>query len=153
MDDIISAMHKIIYIAKSHHAVVESNMKDVCMHRSMQRLLMYLSDCKESPTQKEIAEKFEISAAAVAATLDRLESENYVEKIISGTDRRANRVRITQKGADAVEKTRDIFAKIDGETFKGLAPDDIKALCAYLDVICANLSEMKKDQSKGGEDA
>ncbi len=152
MDDIKSAMHKIIYIAKSHHAVIESKMKDIGMHRSMYQMLMYLCECDESPSQKELAEKFEISAAAVAATLERLECENYIEKVTSGADRRTNRVKITPKGLDAVEKTSDIFMRIDGETFKGLTDGEVRALCEYLDVICQNLSEMKKDTSRGGED-
>jgi len=152
MDDIMSAMHKIIYIAKSHHAVIESKIKDIGMHRSMHRMLLYLSDCETPPSQKDLAEKFEISAAAVASTLERLESDGYIEKAASDTDRRANRVTITEKGLEAIEKTRDIFMKIDGETFSGLTDEQITEMCGCLDVISQNLCKMKNDSSHGGEE-
>lgn len=146
MNDIVPIMHamqNIIYISHAHHAVIESRAKDIGMHRSMHMMLSYLSKFEKKPSQKELAEKMQISAAAVTATIDKLESEGYIEKIPHDIDRRTNIIQITQKGHDILSKTNEIFAQADKEAFGGLDDGEIECLCAYLDVICRNLTDMK----------
>ena len=102
MIDYMSAMRRIIHVAKTHHSIIESKTKDVGMHRSTHMMLRCLSECETPPTQKEIAEKLGISAAAVAVTLDKLEGEGYVEKLPLDDDRRANRVKIPERGREYI---------------------------------------------------
>lgn len=151
MSDYMQAMQRIIHIAKTHHSVIESNTKDIGMHRSLHVMLRMLTHQEEPPTQKELAERLQISAAAVAVTLDKLESEGYVEKICSGDDRRLKCVKVTDKGRDALKKTDEVFKKVDSATFYGLSDDDISNLCGYLDVIRENLAKMKNDTQAGGD--
>ena len=151
MIDYMSAMRRIIHVAKTHHSIIESKTKDVGMHRSHHMMLRCLSECKTPPTQKELAETLRISAAAVAVTLDKLESEGYIEKLPLDDDRRANRVKITERGRAALASTEEIFRVVDGATFEGLGEDDIARLCGYLDVICENLAKMKAETAEGGD--
>ena len=151
MIDYMSAMRRIIHVAKTHHSIIESKTKDVGMHRSTHMMLRCLSECETPPTQKEIAEKLGISAAAVAVTLDKLEGEEYVEKLPLDDDRRANRVKITERGRAALASTDEIFRTVDSATFEGLSEDDIAALCKYLDKVRENLAKMKAETAEGGD--
>ena len=151
MKDLMSAMHKIIYIAKTHHSVIECKMKDIDMHRSMHVMLSYIKKCSSPPSQKDIARDLKISPAAVAATVDRLESDGYIEKLPLDTDRRANMIKISKKGADALAATCEIFSSTDEETFRGLSEEELGSLCEYLDRISKNLTEMKGGGADGDE--
>ena len=151
MNDLMSAMQKIIYIAKTHHSVIETRMKDIDMHRSMHMMLSLIAGCETLPSQKDIAQKLNISAAAVAATLERLEADGYVEKIPLDSDRRSNSIKATPAGKAALKTTCEIFAKTDRETFDGLDGSQFGELCKYLDVIANNLTNIKGDcVAKGG---
>ena len=152
MSDYMSAMRRIIHIAKTHHCVIESKIKDVGIHRSMHLMLRIISECETPPTQKELAERLRISAAAVAVTLEKLENEGYVEKLPLNDDRRANSVNVTKKGAAALASTDEIFKTVDDATFRGLSDDDVMRLISYLDVICDNLANMKKEITTGGDE-
>lgn len=140
MADKKELIHKIIFIVKAHHSVIEKNTKDIGMHRSMHMILRYLAECKEPPSQKQIAERFKISAAAVAATLCRLENEGYIKKISCDQDRRSNIISITKKGTETLARTEQIFLKVDSDVFDGLCESKLDDLNRYLDVICKNLS-------------
>lgn len=140
MSDSRELIHKIIFITKTHHSVIEKNIKDIGMHRSMHMVLRYLSECMHTPSQKSIAEHFKISAAAVAATLQRLENEGYIEKVPSNFDRRANVICVTKKGQKVLEHTHETFSKVDNEVFSGLSEEELCDLDRYLDIICKNLS-------------
>lgn len=152
MSEYMSAMRRIIHIAKTHHCVIESKIKDVGMHRSLHMMLRILSECETPPTQKELAERLRISAAAVAVTLDKLETEGCVEKLPLDDDRRANSVKVTKKGMAALASTDEIFKTVDDATFDGLSDEDVSRLISYLDVICENLASMKKDIPEGGDE-
>ena len=151
MSDYMSAMRRIIHIAKMHHCVIESKTKDVGMHRSMHMMLRILSERETPPTQKELAETLRISAAAVAVTLDKLESDGYIEKLPLDDDRRANSVKVTGRGMEALASTDEIFKVVDEATFSGLSDEEVSQMCGYLDVICENLSKMKCSMIKGGD--
>ena len=43
-------------------------------------ILMYLTRCTTTPSQKDIAKHFEISAAAVAVSLKKLEAGGYIKR-------------------------------------------------------------------------
>lgn len=150
MNEHFSAMHKIIYIAKTHHSVIEAKMTEVGMHRSTHMMLTYISSCQTPPPQKEIAEKLKISPAAVAATLERLEADGYIEKAPAAGDHRVKGVKITESGRAVLSKTCDIFSETDGITFAGLEGDEFAAFCKSLDVIAENLTKMKQN-IKGGD--
>ena len=151
MIDYMSAMRRIIHVAKTHHCIIESKTKDVGMHRSTHVMLRCLSESETPPTQKEIAEKLGISAAAVAVTLDKLECDGYVEKLPLDDDRRLKCVKITERGQAALASTEKIFRTVDAATFEGLSDGEIAALCGYLDVIRENLAKMKNETAEGGD--
>ena len=151
MKNIMSAMHKIIYIAKTHHSVIESKTKGIDMHRSMHVMLSHIAERQTPPSQKEIAVELKISAAAVAATLERLEADGYIEKVPLDTDRRTNRVKATEKGISALKTTCEIFTETDKKTFEGFDDGEIGVLCEYLDRIANNLTDIKGDGVAEGD--
>ena len=63
-----------------HRRAIEQWATDAGMHRSQHRMLMYLTRCKGTPSQKDLAKHFDISPAAVAVTLKKLENDGYIER-------------------------------------------------------------------------
>jgi DNA-binding MarR family transcriptional regulator len=103
---------------------------------------MYLNRCNNKVSQKDIAKHFEISPAAVAVCLKKLQSEGYIKRSSSEDDSRYNEIEITEKGKNVVDYSRNVFEAIDTNTFKGISENERKILCEILDKVIVNLKEL-----------
>ena len=128
----------------THRRAIEQWATDAGMHRSQHRMLMYLTRCEGSPSQKDIAKHFDISPAAVTVTLKKLESDGYIERGKCGecTDSRINEIKITEQGRRAAMQSRKYFQHVDGEAFKGFSPEELEEFTALLERMQENLKNI-----------
>ncbi len=108
------------------------------IHRSQHMLLMYISR-HEDASQRSIADHFEISPAAVATTLKKLETGEFIVRTACDTDSRKNHIRITEKGQNVINKTHILFSDIDYAMFQGINEQDMKVLAQCLEKMNENL--------------
>ena len=134
-----STMRKMMRIGRMHRCIFERNISKLGIHHSQHHLLMYISKEQEIPSQKIIAEKFGITPAAVARTLKSLESEGYIERMSDEEDSRFNKIVITKKGNEIVNKSCQMFEETDILTFEGFSEEELVSFNAYLDRIQSKL--------------
>ena len=96
-------MKKLFRIDRYHKALIETELSRLGIHRSQHHVLMYLSFCPEAPTQDQIAKNMEISPAAVAVTLKKLEAAGLVERVVRRENGREKEVRLTKQGKDIAD--------------------------------------------------
>jgi len=133
------AINLIIRSARLHHRGIEKQVIDTGLHRSQRMMLMYLSLRDTIPSQREIADHFNISPACVARTLKALSSEGYISRTSDEEDQRRNHVHITDKGLAIVQATKDSFEEYDRTVFDGFSPEEIDQLTALLSRVHENL--------------
>ena len=139
--------HRIMHINRLHCRAFETKLSEVGIHRSQHMILMYLCRCENTPSQKQIADHFEISPAAVAVSLKKLESGGYIIRNCSESDGRYNEIQITDKGKCVVEYSRKSFEDIDTKAYTGISDDEKKILISLLDKVEQNLKEISgKDE-------
>lgn len=148
-------IHAFISTDILHRRVIEQWACDAGMHRSQHRMLMHLTKCGETPTQKDLAKHFDISPAAVAVTLKKLESDGYIErgKCSERSDSRFNEIRITDLGREAAMQSRKYFQHVDSEAFKDFSDEELSAFTALLERMQENLKNIAPIQSEQGETA
>ena len=134
--------HRFMCINRMHRATVDMRMSATGIHRSQHMILMYLYKNNEKISQKDIAKHFEISAAAVAVSLKKLEAGGYIERNCSKNDNRYNEIQITDKGKDIVDFSHSLFEEIDTQTFDGINEQEKQTLVNLLDKIRSNLKNM-----------
>ena len=127
-----------------HRRVIERWATDAGMHRSQHRMLMHLSKCETTPSQKDLAKHFDISPAAVTVTLQKLESDGYIErtKPSEGGDCRLNEIKITDLGREACSQSRKYFHYVDRETFSDFSDEDLHAFIGLLERMQDNLKNI-----------
>ena len=137
-------VHAFISADILHRKVIEQWASDAGMHRSGHRMLMYLTKCEATPTQKDLAKHFDISPAAVAVTLKKLESDGYIERGKCGerTDSRFNEIKITERGRDAVSQSRKYFQHVDFEAFKNFSEEELELFTSLLERMQENLKSV-----------
>lgn len=126
---------------------IEWMVKDTGVYRSQHRILMHLHR-QPNCSQVEIADFLDISPAAVAVSLKKLEKGGYICRETDENDNRVHQVTITAKGKQVIEKSFAIFQKVDRQMFLGFSDEEMEQMSGYLERIYQNFEAM---QDEGGE--
>ena len=130
----------LVYVVNARRTYLSKYFKELGLHESQHRMLTYIDRFSDTPpTQIQIANFFDISAAAVAVTIRKLEKGGYITRTACENDMRNNRVFITEKGKEVVKKSNEIFDKCEEITYRGMSEEDIATLRGYLDKIYENV--------------
>jgi DNA-binding MarR family transcriptional regulator len=147
-DRIHAVMDMIMRMNRAHHRVVERSLSQMDMHGGQHRLLMSLSRCEHMPTQKELAQRMDISPVTVANMLKKLEKGGYIARRVLDADGRCNEVEITERGHEVIERTRLMFSDIDQGMFEGFDDDEIERLRENMVRVNANLRAMEEEDGE-----
>lgn len=107
------------------------------VYRSQHRLLMILGkhpDC----SQTELAERLEISPAAVAVSLKKLEKSGFISRQCQKNDNRVNQVVITEKGWEIIDQSVQYFREMDKAFLKDFSLEELRQLEAFLERMIKN---------------
>lgn len=134
------AIHLLIQTNLTHKRIIEKRTTITQLHRSQHRMLMHISQYDNIPSQKEIAEHFDISPAAVAVTLKKLEADGYIERTRGADgDTRQNTISITQKGRREINDTREFFDYVDNTMFCNFTDEEFSTFVTLLNKANHNL--------------
>ncbi|MBO6014544.1 MAG: MarR family transcriptional regulator [Oscillospiraceae bacterium] len=132
-------------IDRSHKAIIDAQVHRLGIHRSQHNVLMYLHFCKEAPTQEDIANIFEISPAAVAVTLKKLEGAGLIERVTRKGNGRAKEVRLTEEGEEIVRVSREMIDRADEALTAGFSDGDLTRLEDFLDRMAENMKSVQEN--------
>ncbi len=149
-DRLNRAIEMMIRTDHMHRHLIDSCVKDIGVQHTQHRILMHLARHKLLPSQKELAEHLNITAAAVTLSLKKLERDGYIERSL-GQDNRFNEIMITEKGRALVSKTRDAFSKTDRSLFVSFTSEELDAYIKALEKMQENMNriiEMKGKETR-----
>lgn len=138
------AIDLMIRTTRLHHRNIEKQFEDTGLHRSQRRMLMHLSRFDTMPSQRRIADDFDISPACVARTLKALASEGYITRADNEDDLRRNTVSITEKGLNTVSETHLTFEHVDTAAFENMTAEEIDQLISLLGRVQDNLRRLEE---------
>ncbi len=132
----------VIHLARLHHKLCEKRLASLPIHRSQHMLLMHLSHTKAPLSQKELAAHLEVSPAAVAVSLKKLEAEGYIARCATEDDSRINEITITEKGREIISDSRRIFDGIDAEIFDGIPLTELEQCIHAMEQVEAKIKSL-----------
>ena len=121
-----------------HRKAFESLVSRLGIHRSQHIMLMHLSH-GGGMSQTELAAHLEISTAAVAVSLKKLEAGGYIEKKTAERDSRYNEIALTKKGRDIITSSERFFCDIDSAMIEGITPEMLDSFVRCLEIMQKNL--------------
>ena len=124
-----------------HRKAFEALVKGLGIHRSQHRMLMHLAKY-EGMSQTELAAHLEISTAAVAVSIRKLEAGGYIEKRTDENDSRYNEIKITDKGREIVSLSEKQFSAVDGAMLCGIDGEMLECFIECLEIMQKNLKEL-----------
>lgn len=142
-EELRMVIRRLSYTDRLHHACIEKYVQNLGIHRNQHMILMYLSR-EQVESQKEIAEKFHISTAAVANTLKSLEKSGYILRAACEDDTRKNNISITEKGRKVIDKSQKYFDFVDNQMVEGITREKLDAFYKILEIFQDNLKNIEQ---------
>lgn len=138
------AMVNRIHVAdRLHQHCIEHRLQNIGMLRNQHQILMYLHRCREEDvSQKDIADRFGISGAAVTFALNTLEKSGFIVRSPDAEDGRRNVITLSERGKSVVEETHRECDYVDSIMFMNIGKEELDALAGILDRIRDNLKGM-----------
>lgn len=127
--------HKITRVfidaGKVHRALLEKRLECTGVCRGQHQVLMGIWR-NPGHSQKELAEAQNVSTAAVAVTLKKLEKGGYIERTADEKDSRCNNIHVTEKGNNILKTSVQIFMKTEEDILAGFTEEERLILFQYL---------------------
>ena len=138
------AVEMMIKVNKLHRAMMDIQTKEIGIHRTQHRMLIHLDKDGMLPSQRELAAKLDITPAAVTVALKKLENDGYIERTL-GQDTRYNEIKITEKGRELLDRTHELFLRVDSAMLEGFSAEELDSYIAYLERMQKNIQKQTKE--------
>ncbi len=137
---------------------IEKKVEDTGVYRSQHRLLMMLGK-HPNCSQSEIAEKMNISPAAVAVSLKKLEKSGHISRQCDENDNRVNSIEITDRGKMTISVSEKYFREIDSALLQGFSETELNQFESFMKRMAQNgesyyqsLLQQERMERKGVEE-
>ena len=123
---------------RSFRRAIEKKVACTGVYRSQHQMLMNLGknpDC----SQMELAQKLDITPAAVTTTIKKLEKEGYITRLVREEDNRVNQIGITEKGQEIITQSIRLFDEVERKALRDFTEEEVERLNDYVKRIRKNL--------------
>ena len=129
---------------RKHRLMIDQEVRRIGFRRTSHMILMCLAKTNRVLSQKELAESFAITPAAITGILKDLESEGYITRS-AGRDGRVNEITITPLGREIIEKSKEVFRNIDAVMFEGFSDEDLMTYIRLAEKMSENMNRARDD--------
>lgn len=91
-------------------------------------------------SQKDLADRMDLKESTVARLVDRMESENLIERIKDASDRRVTNIELTKSGRKRIEELLPEGQKMSDFFSNGITDEEIEVFKRVLDKFMKNIS-------------
>ncbi len=126
---------------QSFRRTIDKSVVCTGVYRSQHQMLMNLGrnpDC----SQMELAQKLDITPAAVTTTIKKLEKEGYITRLVSEEDNRVNKLGITKKGQEIITESIRLFDEVEKKALKDFSEEEVECLNNFMKRIRKNLEDL-----------
>jgi DNA-binding MarR family transcriptional regulator len=117
--------------------------------------IMLSLDRDDGQTPGQLATRIGVRPPTITKTINRLQSQGFLEKRASAQDARQAHIHLTDRGREAILDIEKAVKKTDKAAFRGLDKKDQKALAKLLARVEANLSDQTEpsvEEDDAGEE-
>ena len=119
----------------------------ICMHNAVLKLPLYHGQLPmleyiythDGCTQAELAEKLMITPASAALSTKRLEKAGFITKKSDKSNRRCNKLSLTELGVETCLKCREAFDGVDRRMLEGFSAEEVEQCFGLINRLIYNL--------------
>ena len=133
------AVKRMVRVTLLHRYAISTSLSGMKLYRGQPEILEYLKEHGDC-SQKELADFLGVTPASIATSLKRMSKSGFIERTADETDRRINRLRLTEKGKEVFLDGKAECDRIDSVMFSGFSEEEITDFSDMLSRIAKNLS-------------
>ena len=145
------AIHTFMHTGRLHRSAIERRVADLGIHPTQHRMLCHIERCGGCISQKQLAEEFRISPAAVAVTLGKLEKAGYILRTVEPGDGRCKKIAVTEAGEALLRISYNSFCAVDLAMFGDLSDEELAAFTKTLERLQAAITALAPERKEQTE--
>jgi DNA-binding MarR family transcriptional regulator len=142
MREIIGRNISILYRNENHF--VDVKLKKYNLNKIQAEILLFLSD-NNGANLTEINELFLFNKATITKIITHLEKYNYVNRVVSESDRREKRIYLTDIGRNICPNITEVLKVWENILIDNIPNDDIEKIKSMLAKMVENIKTMKEN--------
>src|ERR1700685_2726639 len=124
-------------VARMLRTYADQRARDLNMTRAQWSVLVKLQRC-EGANQSELADQLDLAPITLGRLIDKMTAAGLVERRDDATDRRANRLFLTEKALPTLERLGSLGEELMGRALAGLEPTTLATVKQGLERIRQN---------------
>jgi MarR family transcriptional regulator for hemolysin len=116
----------------------DARVKETGLTLSRARVLFTLLR-RDGLNQRELAEDLGIETPTIVRLLDGMEKQDFVERRLEATDRRAKRIHLTPHGRKSAEEIEELARQIRVDVLDGIEPEEKRVALKVVNTIVENI--------------
>jgi MarR family transcriptional regulator, transcriptional regulator for hemolysin len=112
------------------------------------RVLVLLTKSRDSLSQKEIADALGLEAPTLIPILDKLQNDGFVERRVDSSDRRNNRIFLTEKTITIWDITLECATNVLATALTGIPDEQIQIMKEVMEKMWSNLQTSMDPQDR-----
>lgn len=124
-----------------HGCVMQAALTKIGLHSGQPRILFTVAHL-EGASQKEIADHLHVTPASLATSMKRMQKAGFLARSIDEHDQRVNKIRLTDKGRQAIEACKEQMRIIDQTMQNCFSEKEQEQLAQYLERIYSTLNTL-----------
>ncbi len=142
-----SLYHIFWEILRLHHCRAHTLLDEIGVYPGQPPMLFVLNE-KDGQSQKELADRLNLTPATITVMLKRMERSNLVMRKQDEEDQRISRVYITEEGRELYKKTQQVMTNLNDECFENFTMEERVILRRLLMQMRDNLQEVNNLKSR-----
>lgn len=135
---------------RSARQIVNEGLRPLDLSSAEGNILLHLLINGQEMGQEQLVEQLDISKPAVSRALDALEAKNLVTRQLDPRDRRAHRVRLTERAREIGPAVEQAYQRLYGLAMRGITQQELDEFVRLFGRMAENFSRAQQNQEDPG---
>lgn len=135
---------------RSARQIVNEGLRPLDLSSAEGNILLHLLMNGQEMGQEQLVEQLDISKPAVSRALDSLEAKNLVTRQLDPRDRRAQRVRLTERAREIGPAVEQAYQRLYGLAMRGITQQELDEFVRLFGRMAENFSHAQQNQEDPG---
>lgn len=124
-------------------ALIDHRLKPLELTQTHWVTLHNIHQLPPEQSQIQLAKAIGIEQPSLVRTLDQLEEKGLISRQTCANDRRAKRIKLTEKAAPIIDEMETVIRKTRGEILSGISEEELTQLIGFIARLEQNIIELQ----------
>ncbi|KMV35957.1 MULTISPECIES: transcriptional regulator SlyA [Franconibacter] len=125
-------------------ALIDHRLKPLELTQTHWVTLHNIHELPPDQSQIQLAKAIGIEQPSLVRTLDQLEEKGLISRHTCASDRRAKRIKLTEKARPIITEMEDVIRKTRGEILSGISEAELNTLLNLIARLEKNINELQE---------